>query len=91
MPYYAPELIHSLGDNFDLLADVRACRGSVYLIFGDRGKAVGQEHYAELFLPQDIMDRVSIRFVSNSCHLPMIENPAGLVKILSEILQEPAI
>ncbi len=87
-PFYSQPLLDSLRDDFDLLPCIREYKGQLFAIYGDRGLTVNTRHYEELFLPKDIAERMKIYFVPNACHLPMIENPPELARILSAILTE---
>ncbi len=87
-PYYTDKLLHSLGDGYDLLPEIRAYAGSISAIYGDRGQSVSKKHFTELRLPQDIRGRMPIYFVPDACHLPMIENPAALTAVITGILQQ---
>lgn len=84
-PYYTAFLMQSLREDFDYTALLPQVRSPVYLLLGDRGRADAADHLGELNLPPCAMERLHIRFVADSCHMPMLENPVELAQILREI------
>lgn len=85
-PYYSEKLLLSLQDNFNLIENVREYSGKIYAIYGDRGQSEYDNRYKELRLPEDILNNITIRFITQACHLPMIENPVELGNVIREIL-----
>lgn len=83
--FYQEKLLCSLQDGFDRTQNIRAYNGEVVAIYGDRERPGDIERYSELRLPEDIMSRMQIFFISHACHLPMLENPNKFSDILHMI------
>ena len=84
-PYYTPALIQSLQERFDYTILLSQIDIPVYLLMGDCGQADAIEHISDLHLPISALDKLQIRFVPDSCHMPMIECPEHLAGILIQI------
>ena len=86
---YSPALLASLLDGFDESGAISRYTGTVRGIYGDRGLPNAPERIEALGLRPDILDRLRPAFVENACHLPMIENPAGLSRAICRALEAP--
>lgn len=86
-PYYTTSLIRSLQKRFDYTTILPQLEIPVYLLMGDRGQADAVDHICDLHLPPFALDKLQIRFVPDSCHMPMIENPVQLAEILTQIYE----
>ncbi|MBG0770225.1 MAG: alpha/beta hydrolase [Anaerolineaceae bacterium] len=85
-PFYSPSLKQSLQQDFDYTDLVRNCPVEIHAIYGDRGQPEYPQRIADLCLDEDITAQIQFHFVPDSCHLPMIENPAGLTEILNTVI-----
>lgn len=83
---YRPGFARALQEGFDFTALVLDCPVPVYGVYGDRGVAGYGGRYDELHLPDAVRDRIRFSFCADSCHFPMLENPAGLAQILTRLL-----
>lgn len=86
--YYKDSLIKKLQEDFDYTDYVRRINSRVYGIFGDRGQRHYDNRISDLCLDDDIAAKIKFRFVKDSCHMPMIENPKELAEITESILAE---
>lgn len=84
--YYSSELLSTLQDDFDETNYVRQYNGKIFSIYGDRGMPQYERKIEDLCLQQDILDKMQIFFVKDSCHMPMIENPKDFSDIVRRIL-----
>ena len=84
-PYYGEALLASLRDGFDETEAVLSFPGDIYALYGDRGRPGAPEAMADLRLSGPLLDKMKISFIPDSCHLPMLENPAGLAGIINRI------
>ena len=85
-PFYNDHLKRSLQEDFDYTELIRQTRQPIYGIYGDRGQANYPNRLEDLNLPEEIRQKINFRFIQNSCHLPMLENPEQLSSVLQEIL-----
>lgn len=85
-PYYNRELLLSLQDDYNLTECIRKYQGKIHAIYGDRGQPEYANRISDLFLPPDIAVRMKILFIKDACHLPMLENPDDLIKVIRNIL-----
>ena len=86
-PFYTHALMRSLQDDFDYTPILSHITCPVFLLMGDRGKKDAHEHLYEMNLSQTETERMNIRFVPDSCHMQMVENPKALADILNEICE----
>lgn len=84
--HYRPGFARTLQEDFDFTGLVLDCPVPVFGVYGDRGAAGYEGRYDELHLPDAVRDRIRFSFCADSCHLPMLENPAGLARILARLL-----
>lgn len=86
-PYYRDELKFSLQQGFDFTPYINEITCKIFGIYGDRGL----EHYSrridDLCLDTDVVKKINFRFVRNSCHMPMVENPQELTNILMKCVK----
>ena len=87
-PFYRPELLRSIQQDFDYTEYLHGISQEVYALYGDRGMPDYPHRIRDLNLPDDILHRLRLKFISNSCHMIMIENPLELSKVIQEILKD---
>ena len=85
-PYYGDALKRSMQEDFDYTDTVKKIDKPVYAIYGDRGQINYENKISDLGLDEVIIKHMEFSFVENSCHMPMVENPKGLVSLLTNIL-----
>lgn len=85
-PYYNDCLKSSLQEKFDYTDYVKEINCDIYGIYGDRGKRNYYKRIEELCLTHDMNEKIIFRFVEDSCHMPMIENPKRLATIIKECM-----
>jgi|GEM_PF-1145293 len=59
------------------------CRCSA--VYGDRGFPDRAAVVAALNWPPELLDRIPIQTVPNSCHFPMLENPQAVLQFLRDV------
>lgn len=84
-PYYTQAPMRSLQEEFDYTPLLSQIGIPIYLLMRDRGQSDPMDHICELQLPLCALDKIQIRFVSDSCHMPMVENPVQLAEMLCQI------
>lgn len=84
--FYAASLKEALQIDFDFTDLVHRCPAPVHAIYGDRGVRPYADRISDLNLDDDLVDQIDFQFVPDACHMPMIENPADLAKILAELI-----
>ena len=89
LPYYTADFMNSLQKDFDYTPMLSKIEAPVYLLLGDRGQPNAYNHICDLNLPPQALNKLHIEFVADSCHMPMIENPEKLAKILIAICSWP--
>jgi pimeloyl-ACP methyl ester carboxylesterase len=85
--FYTDDLKKSIQTSFDFSPYISKISGRVYGIYGDRGIENYSGRIADLCLDKTVEDKINFKFVRNSCHLPMIENPQELASILRTCLK----
>lgn len=75
-------------DDVDFTEDIRNFSGKIYAIYGDRGYPDYNKKIEDLCLPIDIIKKITIFFISNACHMPMIENPDELAELINKIIMD---
>lgn len=85
-PFYRKELLEAIQGEFDYTECLQNVPKKVYAIYGNRGVQDYPDRISDLNLPDDILHRLEFRFVPNSCHMMMIENPQGLSAVLKDII-----
>lgn len=86
--YYSSYLMNASVEDFDYTGYIRKISSKVYGIYGDRGQKGYAGRVSDLCLDDEITSKINFRFVENSCHMPMIENPGVLADIIDSILAE---
>ena len=89
-PYYNDCLKYSLQDKFDYTDYVKEIDCEIYGIYGDRGQRDYYKRIEELCLSPDLNEKIIYRFIEDSCHMPMIENPIRLSNIIKECMKSQA-
>lgn len=84
--YYTDNIKKSLQESFDFTGLIRNTHSNVYGIYGDRGKKHYDRRIDDLNLDAETIKKIDFRFASDSCHMPMIENPNELVEIINRII-----
>lgn len=84
--YYKESFKKTLQEDFDYTEYVVKAKSKIYGLYGDRGVKGYINRISDLCLDDDILEKIEFHFVENSCHMPMVENPKGLSKIIKEIL-----
>lgn len=85
--YYGVSLTNYLQRDDDFTYYIKNINAEIYGIYGDRGYENYLNRIKDLCLPEDIYNRINFRFVKNSCHMPMIENPIELAQIIKDIIE----
>lgn len=85
--FYTDELINSIQVNFDYSSLVNKVSQNIYAIYGDRGVPNYASKIQDLNLPKQVLDKLNLIFIPNSCHMAMIENPKQLSEVIKNILQ----
>lgn len=86
--FYTPELLASLQVDFDYIHLVDEISQNIYAIYGDRGMPDYPNIIKDLNLPTQVLDKLSLSFIQNSCHMIMIENPQQLYETIRSILEK---
>ena len=86
--YYGDSLRKYMQREDDFTNYIKNTNADIYGIYGDRGHANYNNRIKDLCLPEDISQRMTFRFVKNSCHMPMIENPLELADIVKSIITD---
>ncbi|MDQ0362813.1 alpha/beta fold hydrolase [Breznakia pachnodae] len=87
MPYYTEAFQSSIQNDFDYTYLLDKLHIPVYVLYGDRGNPNYKNRFSDLCLDDNILNQLNIRFVANSCHMPMIESPEEFSKILIESIK----
>ena len=87
-PFYRDDLKHSLQEGFDFTPFLYGFTGAIYGVYGDRGVQNYSGRITDLCLSKADEEKVSFRFVANSCHMPMLENPTGLADVIRRCIHE---
>lgn len=85
-PFYRKELFEAIQGDFDYTECLQNIPRKVYAIYGNRGVQDYPDRIRDLNLPDDTLNRLEFRFIPNSCHMMMIENPQGLSAVLKDII-----
>lgn len=81
-PFYTDDLKASIQKDFDFSSYINEIPGKVFGIYGDRGIENYSGRISDLCLHKAVEKKINFKFVRNSCHMPMIENPQELAGIL---------
>lgn len=83
--YYTEAMFKSLQEEFDYTYLLTEIKNPVELLLGDRNDSDAKSHINELPLSEAALNKLTIKFIPNSCHMAMIESPAKLSDILRDI------
>ncbi|MEA4919981.1 MAG: alpha/beta hydrolase [Clostridiaceae bacterium] len=84
--FYSQKFFDCIKDSFDYTPYLMRLDQKVYGIYGDRNRSDYKARIDELNLPDEVLEKLDLRFVSNACHMIMMENPAELFETLEEII-----
>lgn len=84
--FYRAELFESIQGDFDYTGYLQNISQDVYAIYGDRGMPEYSDKIQDLNLSTDVLSRLKLRFVNDSCHMIMVENPRQLSEAVKDIL-----
>lgn len=85
--FYNENLKKSLQEEFDYTEYIKNISNNIYGIFGDRGVINYDKRIEDLCLDKVISQKIKFIFIENSCHMPMIENPQKLAKVMLNIIK----
>ncbi|BCN30814.1 alpha/beta fold hydrolase [Anaeromicropila herbilytica] len=85
--YYTEDLKISLKENFDYSSYISEISCKIYGIYGDRGIEEYSKRIEDLCLDKEIEEKIDFKFIKNSCHMPMIENPKELAEVLVNCIE----
>lgn len=86
--FYHPELLQSIQTDFDYTDLVKKTSQDIYAIYGDRGQPMYQDKLNDLNLSKQTLNHLHIRFIKDSCHMMMVENPKELSEVIKHILKD---
>lgn len=86
--YFSEDLMKSVQEDFDYSSYVLNSSSAVYGIYGDRAQKEYSARIQDLCLEEDVLNKIQFSFIENACHLPMIENPEDLNRVILEIVAE---
>ena len=86
-PFYSDKLKQSLQNDFDFTGYVHSSTIEIHGIFGDRGEENYKDRISDLNLGKDTENNINFHFIKNACHMPMVENPEALAKVIQDICQ----
>jgi pimeloyl-ACP methyl ester carboxylesterase len=85
--FYNENLKKSLQEDFDYTECIKNISNNIYGIYGDRGVSSYDKRIEDLCLDKSISQKIKFIFIENSCHMPMIENPQKLAKVILDIIK----
>lgn len=84
--YYTCELLESIqNDEFDYTDVLKEIPQKVYGIYGDRGIPEYRNRIYDLNLSDETLKKLELKFITNACHMIMLENPKQLYQSLETI------
>jgi len=86
-PFYGDNLKKSLQEEFDYTEHIKSISINIYGIYGNRGVSNYDKRIEDLCLDKSISQKIKFIFIENSCHMPMIENPQKLAKVILDIIK----
>lgn len=86
--FYTSNLFKSIQEEFDYTKYLKELTQKVYAIYGDRNRPEYKNKITDLNLSNEALSKLDIRFVNNSCHMIMIENPKKLYEMIDKILED---
>lgn len=84
--YYTTELLKSIQVDFDYTNLVNKISQDIYAIYGDRGMPDYSSKIQDLNLSDQVLNKLNLMFIHDSCHMIMIENSEQLSEIIKGIL-----
>jgi pimeloyl-ACP methyl ester carboxylesterase len=87
-PYYNDSLKQTVKHDFDFTPYVSKIECPLFGIYGDRGSKNHPDRIRNLNLDEATVQKIRFRFVTDACHMPMLENPEELTEILLKCLNE---
>lgn len=84
--FYTQKLLDSLQKEFDYTCYIKDINQKVYAVYGDRNLPDYPNRIADLNLPDEVLDKLEIKYIHDACHMIMVENPEELAKTLNSIL-----
>lgn len=84
--YYTTELLKSIQVDFDYTNLVNKISQDIYAIYGDRGMPDYPSKIQDLNLSDQVLNKLNLVFIHDSCHMIMVENPEQLSEIIKGIL-----
>ncbi|WP_160679808.1 alpha/beta hydrolase [Clostridium sp. C8-1-8] len=85
--FYTAKLFEAIQDEFDYTKYLKGLTQKVYAIYGDRNQPEYGDKINDLNLSNEILAKLELRFIKNSCHMIMIENPRQLYETIKGILE----
>lgn len=85
---YLPEMFDSLQNDFDYTNEILTLNKDIYVLYGDRGIKDYSNKFSDLNLSQNVLDKLKIQFIKNSCHMLMIENPQDTALAILKIVED---
>ncbi|MBE5961570.1 MAG: alpha/beta hydrolase [Lachnospiraceae bacterium] len=85
--YYTQALFEQLQGEFDYTYYLNNINEKVYGVYGDRNMPEYKNKMEDLNLSDETLGRLELKFISNACHMIMIENPHDLFFTLEPILE----
>ena len=82
--HYSISLKSSIQEDFDFTPYINEITCKIVGIYGDRGIEHYSKRIEDLCLDKQIEEKINFKFIKDSCHMPMIENPQGLIDTLME-------
>lgn len=87
-PFYSDSLKQVVKQDFDFTPYVSQVNCPIYGIYGDRGFPDHPERIRYLNLDEATVQKIRFRFIRDACHMPMLENPEALARLMLECLDE---
>ncbi len=84
--YYTESLKKSLQEDFDFTTLVKTASSKCYGLYGDRGEANYPHRVSDLCLDEETLAKLSLHFIKDACHMPIIENPQQFAETILSIL-----
>lgn len=84
--FYTSKLLESIqNDEFDYTDLLKEIPQKVYGIYGDRGIPEYRNRICDLNLSDETLKKLELKFITNACHMIMLENPKQLYQSLETI------
>jgi pimeloyl-ACP methyl ester carboxylesterase len=86
--FYTPQLYESIQGDFDYTYLLKKINQKVYAIYGDRNVLEYKDRIIDLNLSDEVLEKLELKFIHNSCHMIMLENPVELHQTITDILND---